>query len=53
MLKLSVTPALPNLDPTSAVQPTKHVPNRGHVVIVRKDRLVVAYQSLPGSASWR
>jgi len=50
MLKLSVTPALANLNPARTVQPTKHVPYLGHVVIVRKDTLVVAYQSLPGSA---
>ena len=50
MLKLSVTAALAYLNPASMVQPTKHVPNLGHVVIVRKDTLVVAYQSLPGGA---
>lgn len=37
MLKLSVTAALANLNPSGTLQPTKHVPNVGHVVIVRKD----------------
>jgi hypothetical protein len=50
MLKLSVTPALANLNPARKVQPTKHVPNLGHVVIVRKDTLLVAYQSLPDAS---
>ena len=53
MLKLSVAPALPNLNPAITVQPTKHVPDLGHVVIVRKDALLVGYQSLPGSTIWR
>jgi len=47
MLKLSVTPALANLNPAISVQPTQHVPNLGHVVIVGGDTILVAYASLP------
>jgi hypothetical protein len=47
MLKLSVTPALANLSPAGTVEPTKHVPNLGHVVIVGGDTVLVAYASLP------
>jgi len=42
-----------DLNPASTVQPTQHVPNLGHPVIVPKDTLVVPYRSLPGSANWR
>ena len=50
MLKLSVTATPPNLNPASTSEATKHVANLGHVVIVGRDMLLVAYPSLPVTA---
>jgi len=50
MLQLAVTAALANLNPSGAAQPAQHIANLGHVAIIRKDTLLVAYRSLPGSA---